>query len=232
MCCVPRSQRSHDITHAGQVVTVTYKDVKHLRLKVLPPTGRLTASVPFGVSEQTLRDFIDRQAEWIQRAQHKVRMSTPIEEPLVDGGRARVWGQWREVRIIAGERATARIDGAQVVLSGADEETRRRALDNLYKRELRIALPDLLAQWQTRIGKEASSVKLRRMTSRWGTCNTVTGVITLNVALAERPPGALEYVVVHELVHLWERGHGPRFTARMDRYLPGWRARRAALKAS
>ncbi|NHB83830.1 M48 family metallopeptidase [Tessaracoccus sp. HDW20] len=93
-------------------------------------------------------------------------------------------------------------------------------------------MPGLFGVWQGRIGREASLVRLRRMTTRWGTCNTRTGAITLNVALAEYRPEMLEYVVVHELVHLWERGHGPAFTARMDAHLPDWRSRKAALRGA
>lgn len=88
----------------------------------------------------------------------------------------------------------------------------------------------LFAMWEPRVGREHQALKLRRMTSRWGTCNTKAATITLNTALAERPPEALEYVVVHELMHLIERGHGSRFKAGMDQLLLDWRARRRALR--
>lgn len=227
---VPRSLPSYQMTHAGHPVEVTYKDVKHLRLRVLPPEGRVAASVPFGVGEETVRAFIDRQGPWIAEAQQRIRMARPVVEPLVDGGRARLWGRWREVRIVEGARAGACLEGDAIRLSGDDEATRRRSLENLYRRELAATLPALLDQWQHRVGKRATQVKLRRMTSRWGTCNTVSGAITLNSALAEHPSTALEYVLVHELVHLWERGHGAEFRARMDQHVPDWRQRRAALR--
>lgn len=227
---MPRRLPSHQITHAGHPVEVTYKDVRHLRLRVLPPNGRLAASVPFGVSEASLRAFIDNQGPWIAKAQQRVRMAQPVVEPLEDGGRSRLWGQWREVRIIPGNQNQCRLVGDTIMLTGADQAARLRAIGTLHKSEMNAVLPGLLESWEPRIGKESGAVKLRRMTSRWGSCNTVSGAITLNTALAEHPPSALEYVLVHELVHLWERGHGAAFVARMDHHLPDWRARRAALR--
>ena len=100
---------------------------------------------------------------------------------------------------------------------------------NRLRRELRRALPPLLAEWAPRLGVPVSDFTIRRMTSRWGTCNTQARRITVNLELARREPELLEYVVVHELAHLIEKGHGPRFKAIMDRHLPGWRLYRKAL---
>ncbi len=225
-----RRPNSYLLSHGGHAVEVTYKDVKNLRLRVLAPDGRLAISVPRHVDERSVRAFIEANSAWIARSQQRVRMASPVKEPLVDGGRARLWGQWRELRVADGPRASARLDGETISLTGPDDDGLARALDAMYRRELRERLPDLVADWQARMGKEASEIKLRRMTSRWGTCNTRSRAITLNVALAEHDPSALEYVLVHELAHLWERGHGPRFTSVMDRHLPDWRRRRAALR--
>lgn len=227
---VSRHPATYRLIHAGHSVEVTYKNVIHIRLRVLPPDGRLAVSVPFGVAEQMVRAFLDDQRSWIARAQQRVRLAAPTDEPVSDGGRVLLWGRWREVRVTAGERACARLSGESVVVTGRDEPTRRQAVDAMYRRELTTALPELRAAWEHRIGRGASQIRLRRMKTRWGTCNTVSGAITLNLALAEHPPHALEYVLVHELVHLWERGHGLAFTALMDRHLPDWRARRAALR--
>lgn len=97
------------------------------------------------------------------------------------------------------------------------------------RREVQLALPMLFAHWEERIGVRARSVHVRRMTSRWGTCNPRTGAIRISSELATRPREYLEYVVVHELVHLLEPSHNARFYALMDRFLPGWRAIRARL---
>lgn len=226
----PRTVRTAVLRIDGLVAEVSYKPIKNLRLRVLPPDGRIAVSVPVGVDEAAVRRFVAGQRAWIGRAQTTVRMSAPVVEPLTDGARARLWGRWRELRVVDGAPASAQLDGDTVVLTGRDEDALRTALDGLYRRELVAALPRLRAQWEQRIGRSATSVRWRRMKTRWGTCNTRTGVVTLNVALAEHPPTALEYVLVHELVHLHERGHGPAFVAWMDRLLPEWRARRRALR--
>jgi len=230
MCPVAGTPRSYQITHAGIPVQVTYKDVKHLRLRVLAPEGRVAATVPLLVDERHVRDFIETQSGWILTAQQRVRMAQPVVEPLVDGGRARLWGRWHEVRLREAVRPSAGLDGSTLMVAGRDTSAQAGALESLKRRELEAVMPGYFGLWQARIGREASLVRLRRMKTRWGSCNTRTAAVTLNVALAEYPPEMLEYVIVHELVHLWERGHGSAFTSRMDAHLPDWRDRRAALR--
>lgn len=226
----PRTVSTAVLRLDGVVAEVSYKTIKNLRLRVLPPDGRVAVSAPVGVPVERVAEFVAANRAWIARSQTTVRMATPVREPLTDGGRVRVWGRWHEVRTREAGRASARIDGDAVVVAGPDEDARRRAVDALYRRELDAALGPLRPRWETRIGRSASVVRWRRMTSRWGTCNTRTGVITLNLALAEYEPWAVEYVLVHELVHLHERGHGAGFVAWMDSVLPDWRARRRALR--
>ncbi len=103
-------------------------------------------------------------------------------------------------------------------------------LDKVWaKQRLTARIPALRATWEPRLGVVASEVRLRQMKTRWGSCNVRTGRIWLNLELARHDTACLEYVFVHELAHLIERGHGPRFKALMDRFLPGWRAVRRGL---
>lgn len=226
------TQRNHtSLLQVGSVrAEVTYKHIKNLRLRVVPPDGEVKISVPWGVPEETVMEFVRSHEAWLAQARERIRRACPPKEVLADGGRTRLWGRWREVRVEEGARAWARLKGDQIVLSGPDEEAHRRGLENLYRRELADAVPVLFAEWEPRVGHRHQKLRLRRMTSRWGSCNVRTASITLNTALAEYPPEALEYVVVHELMHLVERSHGPRFVAGMDRLLPDWRARRQALR--
>lgn len=100
------------------------------------------------------------------------------------------------------------------------------------RRQLKRDAPPLVAEWAATMGLATPDIVIRRMTSRWGTCNIRAARITLNLELARRDPDLLEYVVVHELAHLIERGHNARFYAVMDRYLPDWRSRRRALNGN
>ena len=224
-----RSSRSEPLHVQGIDAELTKKDIKNLRLRVTPD-GRVAVSAPWHVPHEAIEAFVAGHRQWILTTQAKVRLTAPVKEPIVDGGRARLWGTWHELRVADGPRASATVHDGVISIVAPDEAGRARALDNLYRRELTHRLEPLHQQWAARIGRSASTFKLRRMTSRWGTCKTSTAVITLNLALAERPIAALEYVLVHELTHLHERGHGPRFHHLMDTYLPDWRARRASLR--
>ena len=231
MLAMTRRRTQTSLLQVGSVrAEVTYKQVKNLRLRVVPPDGVVKVSVPFGVPEAQVEEFVRSHEQWLAKAREQVRLANPLREPLHNGGRARLWGRWLEVRVEDATRAGARLDGDVVVVSGPDEAAHRRGLENLYRREMQAALPALFSRYEPLVGRRHEQLKLRRMTSRWGTCNNRTASITLNTALAEHPPEALEYVVVHELAHLIERGHGQRFHALMDRLLPQWRQRRKALR--
>src|SRR5699024_8101193 len=115
---------------------------------------------------------------------------------------------------------------------GTDAEGRRAALDRWYRRELKAAIPDLLAKWQPIIGVEVDKVVVRRMKTKWGTCQAASRSIWLNPELAKKNPLSLEYIVVHELTHFLERKHNQRFARLLDGFLPDWQARRDELNGA
>lgn len=124
-------------------------------------------------------------------------------------------------------RQQRRLEGMPPSGGGAaqwDEEKRRQAA-----RAIEAALPGLLARWEPVVGRRPTHITLRLMTSRWGSCTPRTGRIRLNLQLGLMEPRFLEYVLVHEMTHLWESGHGAGFQRRMDGYLPGWRTLRREL---
>lgn len=216
----------------GYEAHVTYKAMKRLRVRIKPPDGTVAVSAPFDTPEHVIERFLRTHHAWILRTQSAVRLRSPRPDLLVTGGRVRLWGTWREVVVQDGARARAwEVDGRiHIQRPDGDDDAARRGMEALYRREMNAALGRLLAQWEPQVGRRAAGTRLRRMTSRWGSCNTVTAVITFNTELAQFAPGALEFVVVHELVHLLERGHGPVFKGHMARFLPDWPARRQLLR--
>ncbi|MCB1767209.1 MAG: M48 family metallopeptidase [Candidatus Competibacteraceae bacterium] len=110
-----------------------------------------------------------------------------------------------------------------------DREARAAILQDWYRQTLQAQLPALLAEWEPRVGVTVAEARIRRMKTRWGSCNIPARRIWLNLELAKKPPAGLEYVLVHELVHLHERTHNARFQAFMDALLPNWRLRRDLL---
>jgi predicted metal-dependent hydrolase len=115
---------------------------------------------------------------------------------------------------------------------GATEAQLRRVLETWYRRQLKETIPSLLEKWQPRVGVEIKSARVRRMKTKWGTYVAKSATIWLNLELAKKSPQCLEYIVVHEMVHGLERGHGERFVSLMDHYLPDWRQRRNELNES
>ena len=216
----------------GYGALVTYKAMKRLRVRIKPPDGAVTVSAPIDTPDHVIERFLDANHQWILQTQAAVRLRSPHPERLVTGGRVRLWGTWHEVERLESTRASAKLVGNRIHIRcpTGDDEAARRAVESLYRREMAPALDRLREEWEPRVGRSAAGTKLRRMTSRWGSCNTVTAVITFNTALARFEPEALEFVVVHELVHLLERGHGPVFKAHMSALLPDWSARRRLLQ--
>lgn len=106
---------------------------------------------------------------------------------------------------------------------------RRRVLEDWYREQLRARIPALIARWEPKIGKSVPHWHIKRMKTKWGSCNPDAGRLWFNVELARKHPLCLEYIVVHEMAHLIERSHGERFTNLMDELLPDWRTRRDEL---
>jgi predicted metal-dependent hydrolase len=226
-------------------VEVTVRRVKRMNLGVHPPDGRVRLSVPPRTSERALRRFVRDSRAWIE--QHRARIAeeeraaasrpTPRVRRGVSG---EVWwrfGQALRLEVVA-DAGRPGVDllpdhrlRVRVPDPGQDAAVLA-ALDRWERRELRASAEPLLAHWCARIGVQHQFLGLRRMTTRWGTCVPSKGRIWLNVALFPRHPALLEYVIVHEAVHLAEGSHGPRFRALMDLHLPDWRARRTQLDAT
>lgn len=223
---------------AGLAVEVVRKRMRTLRLVISPPEGAVRVSAPLRASDADVRAMVLDRWDWIAR--HRERMlARPRPAPLrlESGETLRHLG--RACRLEVDERPgrpcvelEQRADGPVLVLGmppGADGEARWRALWRWQKDRLGERIPALLEKWQPVLGVRAASWGIRRMKSRWGTCSLRSRRITLGLALIEKHPACLEYVVVHELAHLIERGHNARFYAVLDRALPGWRELRRSL---
>jgi hypothetical protein len=216
------------------VDVVRRRNVRNINLTVHPPDGRVRVSAPRWTSLAAIQEFAISKLDWIRRHRRKIR-SMARETPLryVDGEVHRVWGRNHVLRVTEVDRPpSVELTPRRLhltVRTGADRAGRRTIVEAWYRDELRAALPRLLARWEKRLGVKTKHVYIRRMKTRWGTCNPRARTIRLNTELATRRPALLEYLVVHELVHFLEPTHNARFHALMDRYLPDWRERRDEL---
>jgi predicted metal-dependent hydrolase len=222
------------LTVAGLGVDVIYKDIKNLHISVYPPMGRVRVAAPRRTDEDTIRLAIVQRLPWIKRQREQLQNAVRQTKREMESGETHyVWGQryLLDVSRRSGQHSVETKGRTLWVVTppGADADARRATLDRWFRRQLKAAVPALLDKWQPVIGVEAAKVVVRRMKTKWGTCVTHSGAIWLNPELAKKNPRCLEYIVVHELVHLREPGHGPRFVNLMDHYMPDWRSRRDEL---
>jgi predicted metal-dependent hydrolase len=225
------------LTVAGIGVDVVYKDIKNLHISVYPPMGRVRVAAPEHMAEDTIRLAVVQRLPWIKRQREQLRKAErQSKREMLSGETHYVWGQRYQLdvsRTSGHYRVEPKGKTLWVVTpEDTDSDGRRAALDRWYRRELRAALPQLLEKWQSVVGVEVDKVVVRRMKTKWGTCIRQSRTIWLNPELAKKSPRCLEYIVVHELTHLRERGHGERFVALMDHFLPDWRARRDELNGA
>jgi hypothetical protein len=149
---------------------------------------------------------------------------------MVTGESHYVWDQRYRLKVIERPgRAQVEIDADRLLLyapEGTPAQKRRDLADRWYRTQMRQVIPDVIAKWEPVVGVEVPQWSIRRMKTKWGSCNRETGHVWFNVELAKKHPASLEYIAVHEMVHLLERGHGERFTKLMDEFMPDWRSRR------
>jgi len=229
----------------GLEVELVRKRVRNLHLSVHPPDGRVRISAPLRTSDRSIARFVRENLAWVARHQERIaeeeRRAAAVPRPRVlrgEGGE--VWSRFGQALRLTVVEGSGRIDvrvapERRLVLtvpSGTGAEARLAALERWQRRELRTAASVMIEHWAARLEVSPQFLGIRRMRTRWGTCVPQRGRIWLSLALASREPAQVEYVVVHELVHLLEGSHGPRFVALMDRYLPDWRSRKAALDGS
>lgn len=229
---------SAQITVSGIRVQIERKDIKNLHLGVYPPSGRVRVAVPLVVSDDAVRLAVIDKLGWIkrQRAQF-ANQPRQSKREMVNGESHYFFGRRYRLRVHEVD-APARIvlRGAAsmdlFVRPGSSSERREAVLLDWHRASLRSVITDLLAHWQPKLGAQATHWGIKKMKTKWGSCNASARRIWLNLELAKKPVQCLEYIVVHELVHLLERNHTERFTALMDRYLPDWRHRRSLLNSS
>jgi len=225
----------HKITISGLQVEIVRKNIKNLHLGVYPPAGRVRVAAPLRVSNEAVRLAVVGKLGWIKRQQaHFEQQPRQSAREMVSGESHYFSGQRYRLQLCAADGAAkVSIRNASVielhVQPGARIETRQKVMMNWYREHLKEKIPPLLKKWQTRLGVSASACGIKRMKTKWGTCNPAAGRIWINLELAKKSADCLEYVVLHELVHLIVRRHNDRFVEIMDKCLPRWRSLRAEL---
>ncbi len=229
---------AHTLIVSGLRVSVLRKPIKNLHLGVYPPDGRVRVAAPLAVSDAAVRVAVIGRLRWIKR--HRAtfeRQARESDREMVSGESHYLRGRRYRLLVVEANgpsKVETRAHGTLLLhaRSGSTKEDRERLLDRWYREQLRHLVQQLLEKWEPVLGVEVGDWGIKKMKTKWGSCNAKARRIWLNVELVKKPPACLEYVVVHELAHLLAQNHGPRFLALMDHHLPSWRRRRTELNAA
>ena len=230
---IERSQ----ITVNGLPVQIVRKAIKNLHLGVYPPHGRVRVAAPLRLSDDAVRLAVVGKLGWIKRQQARFdQQPRESRREMVSGESHYFLGRRYRLRVIEHDgspRIVARNRFIELrVWPGSSDGKRKEVLERWYRHQLKQLIPPLLEKWQTMLGVALAEWGVKKMKTRWGTCNAEARRIWLNLELVKKPPQCLEYILVHELAHLLERHHNEHFIAVMDKHLPQWRQCREELNAA
>ena len=220
----------------GIIIVIKKKSMKHMYLRVLPPDGKVQITAPYSFSDEMIREFVLSKLSWIKKQRkHFEIQGAPVKERYVTGEKYYLWGKEYELCVQDSKRPY------QVVLSGdkilmqvgreCTLEQREQLFYEWYRIQLKQVVPSVLEKCEKITGLSANEWRIKNMRTRWGTCNVAKKRIWLNLQLAKKPPECLEYVVIHELVHLLERKHNARFYGYMSQFCPDWKEVRKRLNS-
>jgi hypothetical protein len=224
----------------GINVDLVQKNIKNIHLAVYPPDGRVRLAAPINVNKNTLQLFVTSKIPWIRRQQRKFASQERQScRQYIDRETHYFFGKKcllmvHEVNNVhrypmVEKRFANFID--MYVKPGSIVEQKQELMKEWYRAELKKVLPDLVKKWEKIIGVKAKSYTIKAMRTKWGSCNTNTGSVNLNLELAKKPVQCIEYVLAHELVHLIERKHNDVFQHYMTKHLPKWRKLRGELNS-
>ena len=223
------NSRQYEIEVSGIKVNVTRKRIKNIHLSVNPPDGAVRVSSPLSVSQEALRQLLISRLDWIKK--HVRRMeSLPSREPqkYISGENHFVQGQRYLLNVVERDAAPEVVLRNRhmnlYVRPGSDRNKREEIVREWYRDLLKEQIPEMIARWEPKLGVKVKDWGVKRMKTKWGSCNTRAHRIWLNLELAKKPKHCLEYVVLHEIVHLRERLHNARFYAFLDELMPGWKS--------
>ena len=208
-------------------VDVILKDIKNVHLSVYPPGGRVRISAPQRMDMDTIRVFAISKLAWIKEQQKKLQdQARETQREYLDRESHYVWGERYLLKVIESNApAVITLKHRQIQLHirpGTDDEKKQRLMESWYREQIKQTVVSVIAKWEPILGAKVKRVFVQHMKTKWGSCNPDKGHIRLNTELAKKSKECLEYIVLHEMVHLLEKHHNARFIAYMDRLMPQW----------
>lgn len=210
-------------------IDVHKKNIKNLHLSVHPPNGRVRISAPKRMSDEAIRIFAISKLDWVKKQRNKFQAQERQSERRFVSGESHYYQGVRyllNVIFTTGKQKVEIRNNKYIdiyVCKDSTKEQREKIMNEWYRKQLKSQIPAIIKKWERKIGVEVDSWGVKLMKTKWGSCNPNAKRIWVNLELAKKNPRCLEYIIVHEMIHLLERHHNERFTAYMDRFLPNWR---------
>ena len=223
------------ITVSGLPVEIVRKAIKNLHLGVYPPNGRVRVAAPVRVRDEAVRLAVISRLAWIKRQRKRFHaQERQSAREYVSRESHYFLGRRYLLHVVEGDGSSRVARKGNKVLElqipvGTSRDKREQILLGWYRKNLKALILPLIEKWEAKMGAKVESWGVRRMKTKWGSCNSVDRRVWLNLELAKKPIHCLEYILVHEMVHLIERHHNDQFTILMDQFLPNWRQRRDEL---
>lgn len=209
-------------------INIIKKNIKSIRLSVHPPDGWVRLAVPKGMKEEAVKLFVNSKLDWIEKQQIKLQGKINLSQAEYLSGESYYF---QGIKYLLNVVHSSKSKGAAIrdnkyidlfVKADSTREQRERVMMEWHRQHLKAQIPELISKWEPIMGVKVSEWGIKRMKTRWGTCNTAAKRIWINLELAKTHPRCLEYIIVHEMTHLLERNHNKRFKSYMDKFLPGW----------
>lgn len=222
---------------SGLSVQVVRKKIKNLHLSVCPPDGSVRVAAPLKTSNENVRLAVISRLSWIKKKRAEFEKQPRQSERHYVSGESHYYQGRRYILELVerpGKHTFEILNNSKMQLCvkpGTTQESRAKVVNAWYRERLKEVIPALLDKWQPVVGKQLDSWRIQKMKTKWGSCNIEAKRILLNLELAKKSPECLEYILVHELVHLHERRHNDNFRSLMDKFMPRWRLSRDLLKS-
>jgi len=219
----------HQIEVSDCTIDVVRKHIKNMHLSVYPPTGWVRIAVPLNIDDEAVRLFAISKLSWIKRNQRKFEKQERQSPRVFEERESHYFQGQRYLLRITELSAPPRVELKTkthidlFIRPGTTIESRQSVLNEWYRSQLKILIPPLISKWEKIIGVTVNAWGVKQMKTKWGTCNIEQKRIWLNLELAKKPIQCLEYIVVHEMIHLLERHHNDHFLAYLNKFLPQWK---------
>lgn len=211
----------------GIPIEIMRKRIKNMNLRIYPPDGQVKVSAPFSFSEQFIRQHLQEKSGWIHTQRERIRNRVSTQDEVLQTGATIAFKGNNYLLIIEEHHGPSHIKITDELIhcytkKNSSLTQNQLLIDRWYKKEMAELLPELIKHWEGIIGVKVAQWGIKKMKTRWGSCNTRAKRIWLNLSLIKKPVICLEYVLVHELVHLLEASHNKRFYALMTQFMPEW----------